>query len=157
MINYRQATKADVDELVPNLRSNDVEELLLSCGPKYSEALLTSVDVCEGRAEAAIDPAGNVIAILGCSKFKGKEGTGIPFMVCSDEVNKYPKHVIRDAKERTRKWNAKYPMLINMVYAGNTKTIKWLEHIGYTIGKRDDSFGYAKASFYAFYRIKNNV
>lgn len=157
MINYRQATIADVHELVPHLRACDVEELTLSAGPNFTEALVKSIAMAGGEAESAIDPDGNVIAILGCCKVKENDKLGIPFMVCSDAVDKYPKHVIHDAKERTEQWNKKYPMLINMVYAGNKTTIKWLEHIGYTIGDLNEHWGFAKAPFYTFYRTKNYV
>jgi hypothetical protein len=154
MINYRQATIEDVLELGPNLRECDVEELVLAAGPDYMNSLVGSIELAKGLTEAAIDPAGNVIAILGCCGVEDNKDIGIPFMVCSDAVDKYPKRVVRDAKQRTRLWSKKYPTLLNMVYAGNTKTIKWLEHIGYTIGELNETYGYAKAPFYLFYRIR---
>ena len=156
MISYRQATVEDVLELGPKLRECDVEELVLSAGPDFIDALVGSIELAGGAAEAAVDLDGNVIAILGCCETDDPK-LGIPFMVCSDEVNKYPKHVVRDAKARTILWNEKYPTLLNMVYAGNTKTIKWLEHVGYTIGSLHEDYGYAKAPFHVFYRIKGDV
>jgi len=155
MISYRPAVAADVTEILPNLRANDIEELLLSSGPEYDSSLVKSIELCQGDAEAAIDRDGNVIAILGCCVSSAE--VGVPFMVCSDEVNKYPKNVIKDAKARTLRWSDKYPMLINMVYSGNVKTIKWLKHVGYTIGEIDEHWGYANAPFHAFYRIKEYV
>jgi len=157
MISYRKAKAEDVRELMPKLRAVDVVELLLSAGPEYGKALIDSVDMCRGQAEAAIDAEGNVIAILGCCYVESNTNLGVPFMVCSDEVDKYPKQVVRDAKERTRKWNKKHPVLANMVHSQNEKTIKWLQHIGYTIGELNENWGYASAPFYQFYKVNKNV
>jgi hypothetical protein len=113
--------------------------------------------MCRGQAEAAIDAEGNVIAILGCCYVESNTNLGVPFMVCSDEVDKYPKQVVKDAKARTLKWNKKHPVLVNMVYSQNETTIKWLQRIGYTIGELNEKWGYAAAPFYKFYRVNQNV
>ena len=157
MISYRKAEIADVIELLPKLRACDVVELLLSSGPEYGQALVDSIAMCGGEAEAAIDADGNVIAILGCCYVESNKNLGVPFMVCSDEVDKYPKEVIKDAKARTIKWNNKHPVLVNMVYSKNETTIKWLQHIGYNLGELDENWGYASAPFYKFYKVNQNV
>jgi hypothetical protein len=157
MISYRKAEIADVIEILPKLRESDVIELLLSSGPEYGQALIDSIEMCHGEAESAIDAEGNVIAILGCCSVESNQNLGVPFMVCSDEVDKYPIQVVSDAKARTELWNNKHPVLVNMVYSKNETSIKWLQHIGYNLGELDENWGYASAPFYKFYKVKQNV
>ena len=151
MITYRQASIEDVHDLTPRLRASDKEECLHYAGPHYESSLVESVVACGDRAEAALDPDGKVIAILGCSSEHKYPFIGVPFMVGSDDIEKYPKHALTDARARTKVWAEEFPLLLNMVYAENTQTIKWLKRVGYTIGFLHN-WGYSKAPFYNFYK-----
>lgn len=154
-ITYRSSTIEDAAEITPNLRASDVEELTRSYGPNLEECIRKSIKGSDSVESAMSD--GKVVAILGI--YAGGEGIGIPWMVSTDASRKFIRNILQDAKAHVLEWEKKYPIQLNMVYAENKITIRWLKAIGYTIGPLNPKWGYAQAPFYQFYRIRkeNNV
>lgn len=154
-VTYRPAVLEDAAEITPNLRASDVEELTLSYGPNLEECLRQSIAGSAEVETAEVD--GKIIAILGISDAAGKD-IGIPWLVCTNEYRQYGRNIFKDSKAHVLRWEKQYKVQVNMVYSKNTTTINWLKRIGYTIGPLHEEWGYAKAPFYQFYRIrKDNV
>ncbi len=81
---------------------------------------------------------------------------GIPWLLGSPEVTRFGKHLVGGAKRWVLEMESKYPVLVNMVHAENTLAIKWLQHIGFTLGPLYPEWGVGKAPFYQFYRHSKN-
>lgn len=149
-LTYRRASMDDAVSLAPRLRPADAEEVRLSCGDDIEGALIQSV--CDSDVAEAVVLEGRVICLRGITD--GGAGVGVPWLLGSPEVTRFTKHLVGGAKRWVLDMEQKYPLLINMVHAENALAIKWLQHIGFTLGPLFPEWGVGKAPFYQFYRYK---
>jgi hypothetical protein len=147
---FRDATLADALSLAPRLRAGDLLEITLASGQTAEYVLVQSIGLSDGTAFAAIESDTGVVIAMGGVVAHGE--VGVPWLLGSEEVRKYPAVLICAARDSTLEWSKKHPTLINFVHAENRLAIRWLKHIGYTLGQLFPSYGAGKAPFYQFYR-----
>ena len=151
-LTYRVATLDDAVSLSSRLRPEDATEVRLGTGRPAEEVLVESVAISEVAEAAVVD--GVVIAIRGISlaSLPGNAIIGVPWMLCSPDVLRWSKRMVKDAIEWVAHHGNTYHIMGNMVHAENTKALGWLKHIGFTIGNLYPEWGVGKAPFYQFYR-----
>ena len=149
----RLATPRDIPYLAKNLRQTDKDEVFASSGRTVTESLenaftLENSDIYVGTYN------GNPEIIFGiCPMSKGSI-VGFPWMLCTDQLKKSPKEFMRRCKDWVDKWNNKYPVLTNMVYARNSLHIRWLKWCGFKFIKLHPQYGHSKEPFWEFYKTK---
>ena len=149
---FRDATLEDALSLAPRLRAADLREITLATELTIEHVLVQSLGLSDGTAFAAIESDTGLVIAMGGVVDQG--AVGVPWLLGSEEVRKYPAVLICAARDITLEWSKKFPTLVNMVHAENLLSIRWLKHIGYTLGKLFPEYGAGKAPFYQFYKVK---
>lgn len=125
-------TSDDIKELAAGLRAQDRAELD-ACGQyNHLEAIRRSVE--SSRWSFAVRVDGGLAAIMGVSP----AGTllspiGVPWMLGTDLVPKHRRTLATLAPEYIRRMMREFPVLMNLVHARNTVSVRWLKHVGFTL------------------------
>lgn len=128
---YREATQADIEALVPRLRQTDIDE----CEALFGRG--TTLDVTlhglrpDGVAFVAVRD-GMTVAVFGLCPGEWP-GYGVPWMVGTNELDKCGRELMAEARNCLKVWHRFYPTLMNVVDARNTKSIRWLKRLGFTV------------------------
>lgn len=150
--NIRAATPRDAYTIVPLLREADKREIDASHGTDHEAALYNSIAESD-EAFFVSRPDGFPLAVFGVGNTPQSPHIGHPWMIGTDEMLKYRKALVRDA----RKWvDAKldtYIILSNYVDSRNAAHINWLKRMGFTVNT-DAIISFNSVPFYCFYRSK---
>jgi len=153
MIHYRLSKHSDCQELAPNLRQADKDEVLASNGLSPLEALQASYEVSQD-CYTITDREGKTIGMFGVAD------NGVfssPWMLASDGILSIQKAFLRQGKEWVEDIAQKNPVLINYVHRDNDKAIRWLKFLGFTFTTLVPEYGVGKGPFYQFVRVTPNV
>lgn len=131
MIDYRPATLADVDFFNANLRPHDREEHAAMHGSDYVRpALELAVKVSHECTVAALD--GVPFSLYGIGP--GPRGdVAVPWLLGTPVVSTQRKFLCGHMRREVRRWSQHYPILFNFVLASHTKTVAWLQYLGFTV------------------------
>lgn len=147
-ITYREATVADAKSIHQNLREADLRELRASSGPNVLRTLIESVEMSQ-HTLCATRQDGTVLLLGGCGASPNPEW-GIPWMVCTDEAERYAVRLVRDARGTVAQWASHFTLLFNYVHAENHKSIEWLRRLGFSVESAATAFGHQGARFHRF-------
>lgn len=153
---YRPLRYADIDKIEQlELREVDKEELIAGTGKQPKEALLDSIFHSKFTWVLVYDD--EIVAVFGISEANNYDGSvfGIPWFLASDRVNKErTKYFLKASKKFVKTILPRYyPSFANFVCSTNTKSIKWLRWLGFTV--ESDKPIYLKdpeKPFYRFYK-----
>lgn len=138
----RPATIDDAFALAPRLRAADIAEVR-AAGHEHMDVVLA--ESIAASAEAwAYEVNGTVHAIMGLVEVTG----GVPWLLGSNELFKQGRDLLTLPQPFLERWLAKYGVLANMVHTDNHRSIRWLKHLGFTIGEAFQLNGH---SFHPFY------
>lgn len=130
-IEIRLATPDDVEQLIVDLREADRQELIAS-GENPAEAVRRSVR--ESVWAVAIRFDGVLASLTGLAPIDGLLGSrASPWMLGTPHVDKYPSMIVRIGRWYCGVMLEQYPHLLNFVDARNTRSIRWLRRLGFTI------------------------
>ena len=150
MLKWRTTKIEDCEQLAPNIHRMDAQELYDATGLDVYQGLGMSINLCDD-CETGINEHNEILAIRGVQKLTTH---GIVWAILTKQA--YKKAGFKTALQETKQWvlnkTAQYKKLINFVSEENKPTIKWLQHIGFSITKKIDDYGYAKKPFYEFER-----
>lgn len=130
MANTRGLESGDIRYVADNLREADRRELTALRGapvdamPELCNAVLRSSKVW---VLADVHP----IAVFGVAPVA--EGVGSPWLLGTEELFRYPRLLVCLTPEYVSQMLADYPVLVNYVDARNYRSIRWLEHMGFTL------------------------
>ena len=126
----RTASIEDAVRIAPLLREADKNEIeaMSACSPLSALAY----SIATSKSWIACRPDEVPLAIFGVGNDVG-DGVGIPWMVGTDEMLKYPKSLVRDARKWVEEQLNTYAILMNYVDARNIVHVNWLRHIGFTV------------------------
>lgn len=79
----------------------------------------------------ALNCYGIPVALLGVSELSLIYNSAAPWMLGTDEMDKYPRALIAQGRQYTRVMLARYARLENYVDVRNTRSVAWLQHIGF--------------------------
>lgn len=148
MLTYRKATLDDAVSLSSRLRPEDATEVALSSSESTEALLVHSVSMSQECYAAEVD--GLVIALWGVHRYQLV--IGVPWLLASPEVSRYAKRLVADGRAWVDHISITHPVLTNFVHAGNKSSLRWLKHLGFTIGQLYPEYGVGKAPFYQFYK-----
>jgi len=146
-LRYREATDADIESLVPRLRQGDIDECEALFGKgSVLEATLHGLRP-EGVAFVAVRE-GETIAVFGVCP--GDEpGVGTPWLVGTETLDRCARELIAEARTVLPIWRQFYPILRNVVDVRNSKSIRWLKRLGFTL-RTPEPMGMAGEMFHPF-------
>ena len=96
-----------------------------------------------------------VVGIFGVSKVL--EGTGIVWLIGSDDMTKYKKDFYKVSKKYLKLFLHEFKTVFNYVDERNSTTARWLQKLGFNLLKREPEFGQDKIPFNLFLKGKSYV
>lgn len=134
MVELRAAHPGDADELAPRLRAADRAELQAVHGANADPRNLLHQSLRMTPGALAAVAGGEVVALLGCAE----GGTllnpyGVPWLLASDGADRHARVFIVEGRRLVGEWLARHGRLMNWADARNTRTLRWLARIGFTI------------------------
>lgn len=76
-------------------------------------------------------------AMMGASPLSITEGKGRPWLLMTDVAGRQMVALVRLGARYTYVMHQHYPLLENWIHADNTRSMRWLARLGYTIGGVD--------------------
>lgn len=131
-LTFRAPTDEDVAELAAKLRRSDRREIaLLAPGRSGLDVLRQSVAVSDPGMLFSVFADGELMCIFGCSGYSLMSRVGVPWMMGTDVITRNGKSVTREAIRLSRIMLERWPILVNIIDAGNVRTIAWLKRVGF--------------------------
>jgi hypothetical protein len=147
----RNLTRADIDHLAENLRSNDVAELDAQSGLTPRKALEMAL-VFAKECRVISDDNDVPIGVYGVSDTNIK-GLGSIWMMATPDLLKHQRQFLRECREGISDISQGYSCVFNYTDARNTVHHKWLKWCGFTFINKREEFGRNGETFYEFVKI----
>lgn len=151
MIEFRNTTLQDCEKLSETIGDMDRQEIYDSTGLEPYQGIVLCYQFSKEDCEVAYNEHNEILSIHGVMD---RGSYGAPWMLLSK--NAYRKAGLRTGMTETIDWVdrklKKYGRLMNYISAQNTRTIKWLECLGFDIKDKIDNYGYSRKPFLKFER-----
>lgn len=149
MIRIVDALPAHVEGLLPDMRRADWFELFHSTGLPPDEALYQAY-MKSIRRRAALD-GDEVVALFGVARLTGHDGIGVPWFVATDALRKHVRAIVEHTRREVQEMMEPFGMLVNMVSAEHTESVRFLRWCGFHVADRAEAFGPLGRDFYRFH------
>lgn len=152
---FTTPTEEGIEYIAENLRTADREEGFATFGHRrhldgIRLSLAASDDVVMG-----VTAYGEPAALIGVSTVSALYNIGCPWMLATDAAYRYSRAFIECGRAYTRAMLGEYEALENHVDARNTKSVAWLQRMGYRI-EPAEPFGVFGMPFHPF-RIERST
>jgi len=154
VLTFAVATPDHLASLLPNLRPEDVRELVSSTGHGPATALIHSLSLSEITV-VALGEAQEVVAMFGLAA--ASETTGVPWMVASTAAPAHARDIARHSRPIADRMNARYPLLVNAADCRNSLHIRWLTWAGFELGEVTTEHAADGSPFITFHRSRTHV
>jgi hypothetical protein len=131
LVEIRPATVKDARAL--EMRRADREEVEALTGRDPREVLVESVERSAMAWAGLAD--GQLVCLFGVVPLSLVGITGVPWLLGSDAVCSYSRQFLRRNKAFVGEMLREYPRLVNVVDARNDVSIRWLQWLGFKMGK----------------------
>lgn len=147
-VRVRAPTRADIAELVANLRPLDRQELEASNAGDLHDAVRRALAVSPHRWAMEVDGA---LALLGgVAPVSLLGGIGSPWLLGTTVLERRGGVLTRVCLGYRDLALGLYPVLVNYVDARNTTSIRWLRRLGFSIADEPVPYGPKGQPFYRF-------
>ncbi len=143
----RRPTQEDVEFLIANVREEDIEEIDALDGSTIRAALEETPNLLDNSEVWEVD--GKVVAMFGVTPVEDHAGVGVIWMLATKDFHKNVRRFPARSKEVIANAIAKYDFIFNYVHTKNTKSIKWLEWLGFKMND-PEPIGHKGAMFTRF-------
>lgn len=146
---YRPIEDGDYAFLAAHMRPEDVAEMKATQGEGVNlETLLRqSVALSESAETGIAADTGEVVLIRGVAPLP--QGGGAPWMLATPRAEEFIREFIVEGRKYVGEMLDRYGFLINYVDVRNTKSVRWLAKIGFTIHE-PEPFGVQGLPFHKF-------
>lgn len=118
------------------LRQADRDELAAAHGMDLSDMETRRALLCAAAAAgpclAAVD-AGVPLAVLGCAPVSLVGGVAAPWLLATPGADRYGRDLLVAGRALVEQWGRDWVRLENRADARNTRTLRWLQRIGFTL------------------------
>lgn len=114
-----ETRQADRDELWAQARQTP--EQALAAGAR--NGLFTLVALFDGAP----------VCVFGVVPVSALSGVGAPWMVATDRLDRHARQFVRHCRPVVAEMSAIFPVLRNLVDARNTRAVRWLRWLGFTL------------------------
>lgn len=135
MSRFVPLTDSIVTHVAAHMRPADVAEGEAMCngqGFNRLHALRYSVSSSKGLTWGILATNGEPMAALGAGP-SGFDGVGVVWLLGTPLLDRHGKTLVQGGRMRLDEMNAVYPVLTNSALSSNTKTLKWLQHMGFSL------------------------
>lgn len=142
---HKRKNNKDLKYILSNLREQDEHELKIMYGKdwfKLAWAIFRNLKGCR----IAYKDNGCPVAVFGVVP---RNDVGIIVMLSTSDIEKEQRSFLVQGKIWVASCEKKYNLLKNQVYSSNTKAIKWLKWLGFTV---EENKGMGD-KFLEFYKI----
>lgn len=142
------ATADHIAEMLPRVRQADIEEFLAINGSTPEQVLLTGLKISTFACAGLIN--GRVVTIFGVAPGSMIGGTGTPWLVGTDDLERYQRTFLRRCRNVVNAMLSVYPYLENYVDERNHVAKAWLHWLGFLL---EDAapFGIEGLNFHRFH------
>lgn len=131
-VTFTQPTADDIDELVANMREQDVAECRAAGHDDLRAIVAEGVHISSMVWTARVD--GHLAAIFGCAPYDPQmPGIGVPWLLGTPEIPRHRRILARHAAPYIGRMLAAHPHLLNVVHARNTVATAWLRRMGFAL------------------------
>jgi hypothetical protein len=145
VVEIHPATHADAEALYRSLRVSDLRECLAYGQDDVREGIVASVEGSDFCFSARED--GDLLAVFGVGALTEK--TGSPWMLGTTLLDRRPRVLQSLSAPIVNLMLELYPHLLNFVHVRNTRSVRWLAHLGFTIHD-PEPYGHAGELFHRF-------
>ncbi len=127
----RDLDNQDIPKLIEGMRDPDIAEVIAMSGPNIALTLERAVSASTDCW--AVDHRDGLYMLCGVAPVSLIGGIGCPWMLGTTLIDQSPKPLMGVSVPYRERMEKSYPMLVNYVDARNTRSIRWLSRIGFTI------------------------
>ncbi len=153
MINVQvvQATQAHIEQMIPNVRQADIAEFKAINGWDARRVLETGIRTSTFSVAGLVND--RVVTIFGVAPKSMIGGNGIPWLVATDELEKYQFAFLRRCRNGVNAMLSVCPYLENYVDERNHVAKAWLHWLGFTL-EEPAPYGMQCLPFHRFHMEK---
>lgn len=142
-----------IEYIAQNLRPGDAEEVYAYCGHRrYVDAISLSVAHSEDCG-VVVSAYGEPVGVVGVSTLSLIYNTGTPWMLATTGAEHYKRAFVEWGIAYTADMLRHYDTLTNHVDARNTKSVAWLQRLGYRLSK-PEPYGALGLPFHRFEKVR---
>lgn len=127
----RFATAEDIPAIAARMRAADRNEIEASHGHTPEQALTSSLQHSTAAWTGLID--GEPVCMFGVGPISILAGRGAPWMLGTDQIERWPRTFLRRCRPCVEAMLAVYPYLENYVDDRNEKSKQWLRWLGFRV------------------------
>ena len=146
----RRATLDDVHDIARRLRLADRQEVMAASGTIPEAALPVFIQAGREVWVAGLEEDGIPEIIFGVDPIPHVEKAGVIWLLSSDRIYQYPVEFVKRTQELLDEFHQRYELLTNFIDERNTRHIRWLKWMGFTLIRRVESFGAQSRPFIEF-------
>lgn len=136
MITVVDVTQENLEYVICRLRKDDELEMICEFGENYFTPLM---NIClSPDVKIMLDKDGFPIGLFGIREISSGLGIAEVCLLVTDDFKFHLKDFLIQAKEQISKWRKKYYRIENLVYKHNTKALRWLKILGFSLKEYDD-------------------
>ena len=131
MITTRPVTYEAMGQLAANMRVADVHEVQYLNGSLPAAAVVDAVMVSDDKCAAAYWDD-ELLCIYGCAELSTMGRVGSPWLLGTHAMNRHGLDLMATSRVAQGQMFETYDMLMNSVWAENTRSIAYLRRLGFT-------------------------
>lgn len=148
MVEFGPVTEEAILTVAEGMREADRVEVWASNHFTPEEAIRQSVKLSHVSA-AVYNAYGEAIVILGLVKLSELTGTGVPWLLGTENALNYKRHFITEVPRVIEDMLNDCPTLVNYVHVKNVVSVRWLKRLGFKF-ENAEPYGVDKELFHRF-------
>ena len=144
---FRTPHACDILRLAVNLRQADRDELA-ACD-HFDAFAAVEHSVRHSTLCWAVCAPGELLAVFGVCPLAGHPGVGTPWLLATEAAAHHVRPLIELPGPYIARMLDAFPRLVNFVHADNTRSIRWLRRLGFSVDQ-SAPFGPNGAPFHRF-------
>ena len=142
------AVALHIEQIAKNTRKPDRDELWAMSLCKPEDAMRLGLLYSDKALTGMID--GEPVCMWGVTTVSLYGGVGSPWMVGTDKLDRHAATFLRRCGRQVKELFAEYRRLENFVDARNTRAIKWLKWLGFSVDDKTKPHGALGLPFHRF-------
>lgn len=145
---FRAPTADDVEYLAANIRKADADEVLAWSG-RSDVAVILHESIATSPLCVAVEKRGQLLCIGGAAYRSLLSSTGVPWMLGTHALSNESRLFVQHGRRCVEELLTRFDRLENYVDARNSKSIRWLRRIGFTVYDPEPC-GHGRLPFHRF-------
>lgn len=153
-VRFVEVTDDLVEQVATDMREADRIEVMAAAGHTPIDALKSGVKMSQYTSAVIID--NHVVAVMGLVLPTTISNWGVPWMLGTNRLFRHPRVLIRWGHIVVSEMMDKVDVLQNYVHVENTRSMRWLHHLGFEFAEHVP-IGRNGEVFARFFMEKHNV